>query len=161
MAGLFAVTGHSLIGFAALFFGLVSISCSAMVYIDTRREFWTHWRTWTRFIGTALLAMLGMGVVIVGGYLGLLLAAVLVVVLAEATNLRGADQRASAMIWGPLRRLSMARFSIALIGVMFLPVNQPIVAGVGVALLITGELLGRALFFRAVTAPKMPGGIAT
>ena len=39
----------------AAFAGLVTVACSAMVYVDTRREFWNAARSFTRFFGTTLL----------------------------------------------------------------------------------------------------------
>jgi len=35
--------------------GLVTVGCSAMIYVDTRREFWNAPRTFARFVGSTLL----------------------------------------------------------------------------------------------------------
>ena len=43
-----------LIIFAALA-GLSTVVCSAMIYVDTRREFWNATRSFTKFFGTTLL----------------------------------------------------------------------------------------------------------
>src|SRR6185436_13936864 len=35
--------------------GLVTVTCSAMIYVDTRREFWRAGFSFTRFFGTTLV----------------------------------------------------------------------------------------------------------
>lgn len=49
-----AVVEESL-GLAAGLVGLLAVGCSMMIYIDTRREFWSPFRTATRFVGTSLV----------------------------------------------------------------------------------------------------------
>src|SRR5262249_46852912 len=39
----------------AALLGLVAVGCSAMIYVDTRREFWSMPRCFVRFFGTTLL----------------------------------------------------------------------------------------------------------
>lgn len=146
LAALFALTMSPLAGVAALLAGLGSVFCSAMVYIDTRREFWRAERTMIRFFGTTAVA--GLGIVA-----PMFAAPVLLVLLGEATNFWGRDERARLMLWKRLRSTTVARFGLAIAGAGLLLIGQQLP---GLGLIVLGELAGRALFFRAVTAPKMP-----
>jgi Fe-S-cluster-containing dehydrogenase component/DMSO reductase anchor subunit len=40
---------------ATAWLGLLSVSCSAMIYVDTRRPAWAPWPTFPKFFGTTLL----------------------------------------------------------------------------------------------------------
>jgi len=158
----------------AVMAGLLSVYCSVMVYVDTRRDFWTMKRTVGRFGGTALL----------GGFTGLVLAEALmkgdvsgwslagfvVAVLVKATvelNLlkpalsdEWSNEKKSALIQiRSLRNVLVGRW-VALVAALlfsFLVCWVPILAVlVGIAVFV-GELLERRIFFQAVVTLKMPG----
>ncbi len=44
-----------ILGVLAALAGLSTVVCSAMIYVDTRREFWNATRSFTKFFGTTLL----------------------------------------------------------------------------------------------------------
>jgi len=83
------------------------------------------------------------------------------------------DLKRSAMLMvGPLSRVTKARFVLGVLGGIILPllVNAvpqtesftllPLALGLGSLLLLTaGEFLERTLFFGAMSAPRMPGGV--
>lgn len=127
--------------------GLLSVYCSVMVYVDTRREFWKSPATAGKFFGTMLL--LGSAA---GGYAWLALGIGLVKLGCEAWYLCGSSTSARVMR-GPLRNLTMARFALGLLGLCLLPIHS-------VAALVAlgvGEFLERSAFFKAVVAYRMPG----
>jgi formate dehydrogenase iron-sulfur subunit len=82
------------------------------------------------------------------------------------------EKRTALLLTGELRELSTARLLAGLIGGLFMPLAlllrhpAPGLATLGVTLwlllfVVASELLERHLFFAAVSAPKMPGGITT
>jgi len=141
---------------AAAMAGLVSVFCSVMVYVDTRRPMWAMKWTAARFFGT---------VVVGGGALRSCFDATYATTAAvhgliklgwESLYLSSPDERdkrSLRLLLGPLRWLHVCRFSMGLAGISILLV-QPLI---GFALIMTGELLERLLFFRAAAAWKMPG----
>ncbi len=127
--------------------GVLGLFCSAMIYIDTRREFWRASQTLPRFFGTMLLVTLAL-VLPQAAALGLL------VKIAWESRTRYDANMSSRLQRGPLAPLAVARDMVALSAVIVLLASP----GWGaLALLVAGELLERTLFFRAVNAPKMPG----
>ena len=127
--------------------GLVSVVCSIMVYVDTRREFWCFFATAGKFLGTMLL--LGCAV---GGFVWPAVAVGIVKLFAEAIFLRSTS-KSSQLLKGLLYDWSRARFACGLLGVALLPFSLPL----GILLLFAGEFLERSTFFKAVLAYKMPG----
>ena len=133
--------------YASAALGVLGVICSAMIYVDTRRQFWRSSQTFPRFFGTMLVVALA--------WLEPRGAAV-ALLLKMAWEARAMfDGSCSARLQrGPLRRLSAARDTTGLIAGLFLLAAPGWTA---LAVLLVGELLERALFFRAVDAPKMPG----
>ena len=125
----------------------LGVFCSAMIYTDTRRQFWRLSQTLGRMGGTVAIAALIP--------LSAPLAAVtLVAKLAlELNTLRG-DSPSARLQRSLLSPLVAARLVIAS---LILPTLFVAPAGVTVVLFALGELLERTLFFRAVDSPKMPG----
>ncbi|MGI9242718.1 MAG: DmsC/YnfH family molybdoenzyme membrane anchor subunit [Verrucomicrobiales bacterium] len=140
----FAVSGLPLIGLGALGLGLAGVFCSVMVYVDTRREFWSMPRTGGRFFGTVLLC----GASLIG--FPWVVLAVLVKLVAELDGMRIDGSR--ALVVGPLRRFAVVRFGLLLGGVACALVSPPL----ALALFIVGELFERVLYFSAVVEPRMP-----
>ncbi len=132
---------------AGLLLASLGVFCSAMIYTDTRRQFWRLPQTLGRMGGTVAIAALIP--------LSAPLAAVsLVAKLAlELNTLRGGSPSARLQR-SLLSPLVAARLVIAS---LILPTLFVAPAGVTVVLFALGELLERTLFFRAVDSPKMPG----
>ncbi|CAN5324106.1 dimethyl sulfoxide reductase anchor subunit [soil metagenome] len=143
---------------------------SAMVYIDTRREFWSPWLTGTRFVGTAfvlapalLAALEPSPALAVASALALVAKLVAELLpLRAARQARWSGQRKSALVQlGPLRSLLALRLGLAAAGVVVVLAGCVLASGAlaagGAILLLAGEFAERSLFFRAVDTPKMPG----
>ncbi len=134
---------------------LVAVFTSVMIYHDTKRTLWRIDRTSFRFFGTLLL----MGVIVLNQpwIFSILMTAKLAW---EYSFLRlrtqkswSPDGHSSRLMAGPLRSACMLRGAVALcaVGASFI---SPWPA---IFLLLGAELLERMIFFRAVSAPKMPG----
>jgi hypothetical protein len=90
---------------------------------------------------------------------------------ARPTGASHQPERAGRLLWGPLSGLTVARFAAGIVGSILLPLfllvlagqDEPdvggaaIVAAVALGLTVFSELAGRQIFFRAQTAPRMPG----
>ena len=162
-----------LLSAATFFTGLTCLVCSIMVYVDTRRSFWSWSLTSGKFLGTAVVLGLALAGVVAdwtsaGSGQFLLTGAALATLgklawealfFRHATATEFTNAKQSALIMLRLLRIPMlARFATSLLGAMLLFVASPPVATIGLLLLLIGELLERYLFFRAVVAYKMPGG---
>lgn len=163
---------------AAAVLGIVGVFCSVMVYAATPREFWSFRRTAPDFgfttlrLGTAFAWATGASS---SPYLLLILlvisAARLLSMLRFFAHLSAerptALKRSALLMVGPLRATLAARCaSLVLIGVLapgVLLATGYRLGAIGSALLLAltigSELAGRSLFFRAVSQPKMPGGL--
>jgi formate dehydrogenase iron-sulfur subunit len=84
----------------------------------------------------------------------------------------GPLRRTAALMMGVLRREAGARLALGLAGGVLAPLvvahladsdgasaTALVIAALGCAALIGAELLERALFFRAASPPRMPGGV--
>ncbi len=157
--------------------GLLGLVCSVMIYADTRREFWRVASTAPRFFGSA--AVLGLAVafalspsIAAVSALGL---ATLLKLAVEIRALRPLDRydddepaptsalKTARLLTGPLGLVFRIRILLGLAGGVLLPPafatpgTSPAAAWLALALVFSGELAERYLFFRAVDAPKMPG----
>ncbi len=165
----------------AALLGVVSVFSSLMLYVDTRREFWSAYHTGVRFAGTTVLLGFA-GWLIVDSRMSALSIASLWIVLSlslvkialEATVMIHARsdrwtplKRTTRLMVGPLRpALGFRVFALLLGGLMFpalaligmIPMNADLPLIIFVALL-AGELAERFLFFTAVSPTQMPGGI--
>lgn len=136
-------------------FALLAVFTSVMIYHDTKRSLWRVDRTSLRFFGTLLL--MGVTVLDQPWIFGILTMAKLAW---EYSFLRlrtqkdwSPDAHSARLMAGPLRFACMLRGTMALcaVGASFV---SPWPA---IFLLLGAELLERMIFFRAVSAPKMPG----
>jgi formate dehydrogenase iron-sulfur subunit len=125
----------------------LGVFCSAMIYTDTRRQFWRLSQTLGRMGGTVAIATL---IPLSAPLAGFTLVAKLAL---ELNTLRG-DSPSARLQRSLLSPLVAARLVIAS---LLLPTLFVAPAGVTVVLFGIGELLERTLFFRAVDSPKMPG----
>ena len=160
----------------AVILGLVSVFCSVMVYVDTRRAFWTMGKTLGRFTGTMVLGGFGGLLVVellVGGsvsavaIIGLLVGVLLksVVEISQLLPARAVEwsyaKKSALMQLRPLRKVLTLRWVMlaltvlaSLVGVV---TSSPVWLVVGFSALLVGEWLERRLFFQAVVTLKMPG----
>jgi Fe-S-cluster-containing dehydrogenase component/DMSO reductase anchor subunit len=132
---------------AGLVIAGLGVFCSAMIYTDTRRQFWRLSQTLGRMGGTVAITTLVP--------LSAPLASVLFVakLALELTSLRGTSTSARLQR-GLLSPLVVARLAVAGLAFAGFFMLNPAAA---VILFGVGELLERTLFFRAVDSPKMPG----
>ncbi len=160
--------------------GLLGVVCSAMIYVDTQREFWRASQCFGKFFGTTLL--LGAATVLattnsVSWPLIAVLLITTVVKLAfenrifhqlvdlDTLTLTSLNKTARLMT-DELGLAARLRVACGLMGGVVLPlfllVNHAAagLAAGALALCIVGELLERYLFFTAVAPAKMPGGFA-
>jgi formate dehydrogenase iron-sulfur subunit len=110
-------------------------------------------------------------VVLLCGFLAVATTAKLLWELAVFAHLNDRDwsnmKRTALLMAGVLKRATIARFVCGAVGGVLLPalvvfgVFPPVVATGILPFSLLGELLERYLFFTAVIAPKMPGGIAS
>jgi formate dehydrogenase iron-sulfur subunit len=137
----------SLVTLAAIGTTALGVFCSAMIYIDTRRRFWRPAYTFGRMGGTVAVAALAF---VSAPLAALALAAKLAL---ESLSLFGASPSARLQR-GPLLGHLAARAAAAAFAILLFALGEPLFGFVFFAL---GELLERALYFRAVDSPKMPG----
>ena len=149
----------------ALLAGAVAVACSVMVYIDTRREFWKARHTLPRFLGTIALAAT-LTITACSSAPGLLLpaAVILAKIVVECLALLPLRSRVPSharttarLLAGPLRRAATGRVALVLCALGILSAQTPAAIGLAVVLLMVGELVERSLYFKAVSAPGMPG----
>ncbi len=136
--------------------GCVSVFCSVMVYVDTRRPFWVMSQTFVKFFGTVLVLGLALGACFNPKLTQLCILAAVLKLAWEALVLSLPDEkleRTKRLLLGPLREVNLARFVIGLFGVVLMLHN----AWAGFACLLIGEFIERTLFFKAGAAWKMPG----
>jgi formate dehydrogenase iron-sulfur subunit len=148
---------------ATSFLGLVAVFCSIMVYVDTRRPFWSLPRTSLRFLGTC--AIIGSSVATFAtGSLAFAIACALFTLLKTGTEAQFLYQnfstdpqlpdtksaRVTCTLLTPWLQFRMAASLLGALLLFFFP-------ALGCLLLLSAEFAERVLFFRAVTAPRMPG----
>jgi Fe-S-cluster-containing dehydrogenase component/DMSO reductase anchor subunit len=157
--------------------GLLGVFTSIMIYHDTQRPFWAFPITATKFFGStlglsaagnlALPAMFGGSLGLATVLLFLAFAAKLILdsylLLAAKDSEMSPAKKTAMLMLHPLRLSTVLRCVLCLAGLsaagLLLYELTPAVVGVFCFLcLLASELLERSLFFRAVAAPKMPGG---
>jgi DMSO reductase anchor subunit len=164
------------LGISAALLGIIGVFCSMMIYHDTRRVLW-HWRrSVALFFGST--AALGLSALFAcnpsnGWALSALVLALTVKLIFEISVLRHGVDRAltslkktALLITRRFQHVAFARLLCAATGLglaLLLHVGTfpwpSAVAWLPFALILVGEILERSLFFRAVDAPKMPGGL--
>lgn len=158
--------------------GMVGVFTSVMIYHDTRRAYWKFPISTLKFFGTTL-ALSSAGFVAFCAFNGkasvsatyLMLGSMLTKLAVEAfmiTSYQDSEmtpRRKTAMLLiHPLRSQTISRFALSLVALLaagFLltsPANYA-VASFAFVCLVSSELIERSLFFKAVAAPKMPGGV--
>ena len=141
---MFAATGIPAAGWAVIGLGVGAVFCSVMVYVDTRREFWSLPRSAGRFYGTSLVC----GGAVLGPWW--LLAATVVKLVAELDSLRVTGSR--RLMIRELGGVTAARFALMGAGLAGSMISPWLALG----FILAGELSERVLFFSAVIEPRMP-----
>jgi formate dehydrogenase iron-sulfur subunit len=157
--------------------GLFAVFCSAMIYVDTRRELWRAQRTLPLFflttvvIGGAMLLVFDTSNAVATA---VVIAASLLKLVIECAVVRRVTDRSftpmkktALLVSGAFQHLAFARLCMLLVGGVGIPLLLSVdvlpipklVAAAALALLVAGELAERYLFFCCVVAPKMPGGV--
>ena len=165
------------IAIGAAVVGLLGVFCSMMIYHDTRRPLWNWRRSLPLFFGTTLI--LGAAGAEIFHHSAMLVAAIIIAafgkLLVEVLALRHITSRSltplkrtALLVTGKFQLVAFARLLCTMLGGIGLPlalalhlVPHPLAAMLAFALLLLGELIERFLFFTAVVAPKMPGGLPT
>ena len=157
--------------------GLLGVFCSMMIYHDTRRSLW-HWRRSVPFFFGTVILLGAAGAAILKS--SPMLVAVTSIAtagkfLAEILTLRRITDRTltplkktALLVTGKFQCVAFARLLCLVLGGIGLPqlfalntfASPILMAALAFALLLIGELLERFLFFTAVVAPKMPGGLS-
>ena len=166
-------------GVATLLLGWLGTICSVMIYADTQRAFWRLPVSGGKFIGSTVLLGLAGAVSVVAcageiaaaySYLVVLLGVIKLCL--EAYQLTAVSKpgmppakKSALLMLKPLASWTVGRYVSAIAGLVCFAVlphqGGAFLAVVAFTLLFAGELLERSLFFKAVAAPKMPGGIAS
>ncbi len=185
------------VGWGVAVSGAVGVLCSVMIYVFTKRDFWSPTQTAVKFlltsavlgIATAWLTLLILSVsshspdsaalVRAAGPMlcrGLMIAAVLKLTFEANLFIHLMSHRASPLkrsaqlMIGPLSNVTLARFACGFLGGIVMPLfllADPERTDVAVLIIVVilfaacffGELFERYLFFAAVFAPRMPGGL--
>lgn len=140
--------------------GFLGVFCSIMVYAVTRRPLWSFPQTFTRF-GLTLLIL---GSAFVDPILAALLLAGKLTGEMYLSHLRFSPfQRTARLLQGALHREWLLRQGFGVVGLatLFASHSYEFISGPAFLIVLTGELLERSLYFRAVDSPKMPGGIGS
>ena len=151
--------------YLALPAGALAIFTSVMIYHDTRRSLWRLPLTSCRFYGTTaaffLLALSFDHTWARPAFALILLAKALPELFLLFASRRPTDWtpdlHSARLMLGPLKHVTLGRFLLGGIAVALLPLSPWFV----LPFLLATEILERRLFFQAVQAPKMPGGIVS
>ena len=157
--------------------GALAVLASVMVYHDTPREFWSGRRSGAQFFGSALILGLAGSLVLNRDaewvplplcLTGVLKLFIFLGLLTHSTPAGSAALKRSAiLLMRDLAGWSLARMALLVAGGIVLPagffLNESVPGAAGSLLMfvivLAGEIIERSLFFRAVSQPKMPGGL--
>lgn len=164
--------------------GLAAIFCSVMIYVDTRRAFWTLGLTSMQFFGSIpLLGLAGtaatlawMPAVATASIHTLFVISALVqcaffaweclTFRAQLTRAHDPNHRSALIIWNLLRKPVIARAVLsavsllcALLAIICAGTPSALLATAGLVCLFAAQIIGRYFFFTAVVAYRMPGAL--
>lgn len=167
------------VGVVAVAAGLGTVGCSIMIYVATGRRWWRLPTTAARFGSTVAVAaaswlVLAAAITDGSGLLGLVAAAVVAVTVgverrADVRLGSSADsdlRRTALLLDGPLAAARQRRLMVMAAGAVALVIGAQVdtdgpgavvMITAAVALLASGELVGRRLFFQACAPRTMPG----
>jgi len=170
---------RAMMAMAAIGGGAITIFCSAMIYIVTKRPFWQSSLTFSKFGSTIVLAGLAVWNLesALAGQSPSLLRLVLIVAATVArlaleyqvlsqVSLPTTDPiaRSARLLLGPLKLWHLARVGLWVLGGIVLPVSllalkgpaSIAIAGLALVSLAVAELIDRGLYFAAESTPAMP-----
>jgi Fe-S-cluster-containing dehydrogenase component/DMSO reductase anchor subunit len=175
--------GHNTLAALTATAGLFVIFCSAMIYADTRREFWRASQCFGKFLGTtallgsaAALVTNGVNSMLIAALIGLVTAAKLAFehqifrhLVDEETLAPSPLNKSARLLAGELGLIARLRIVCGIVGGVILPLtfmlrlspggSTEIIFSLAIFVLcLVSELLERFLFFAAVAPAKMPGG---
>jgi formate dehydrogenase iron-sulfur subunit len=175
LAGMLVFTGGTpWVSLATTVAGLLSVACSAMIYIDTRRPSWAAPIVLTKFFGTTLLLGATASATLAAWFtpaLAPMLAIVATIVRTalfawESRNLLAPDSprhRGALIALKLLAPLVAARMALFIVSTVFslmaiFNIGQAAViwGSIAFATTLTAQLLERHMFFITCTAPRMP-----
>lgn len=146
------------VGIGVIAIGLIAVFTSVMIYHDTGRKNWHLKWTLPAFFGTTL-AFMGLFLSTVHPIFSLFMILPLITDVLLLLPLKQQEAEWSPalhrarLMWMTLNTYTVARLICGILSLLLVPLS-PYLA---LPLLITGELLSRYLYFRAVHSPKMPG----
>ncbi|MDQ8199351.1 dimethyl sulfoxide reductase anchor subunit [Pelagicoccus enzymogenes] len=152
--------------FATALLGLVGVFTSVYIYVDTRRSFWKLPYSLSKFYGSValgacafyMLAAGGASLAMASAFVGL----VVLKLVVEAKSF-GDNRSSQGLMESVLNPLWKARLSIAALSCVAAMAatryEGVVVSSIVLLLVCLGELAERVLYFKAVNAPKMPGGL--
>ena len=165
----------------ALAMAVVSVACSAMIYVDTRRPFWAASRTFPKFFGTAALLGATTSAALFGWMAPDLAPAFAIAATVIRTLLFGWESatyysalrrpespthRSALTISRLLRHIVVARSMLFVASTVASVCAIFNVAGLGAVwgsiafvTTTTSQILERNTYFTAAAAPRMPGGV--
>lgn len=146
LLALLVLTQNVLVLWSALAVGLAAVACSVMVYVDTRRAFWSLGRTSFRFFGTA--------VALGASFHEVPWLTVALLLIDTASTFRA--WRNLAVAWHRSARIAMELLPGWLAARWFLIAIACVVPYGWIPSLIAA-VLERLVFFKACVAYKMPG----
>lgn len=146
--------------------GFVGVFTSVYIYVDTQRSFWKLSSSLPKFYGSVAVGALSLGMLgdgrsatfLVGGFV-----LVTCIKLILEKHSFGDNRISSGLHSGVLARIWAMRLGLGAASCL-LAVAASLVDGIYLDLLVlllvcAGEVLERVLYFKAVNAPKMPGGV--
>jgi formate dehydrogenase iron-sulfur subunit len=160
------------LGFATAAMAVIGLICSAMIYVDTRRPWWTARLTFGKFFGSALVLGLHAAAVVTASPATLGAAVVwhwLLAIWETSTRTRALDDEedpihrsartAKKLLAGWLdgRLLALMACGICAMAAFVVPSFVP--AALAAVLALGAVVAERAVFFRASAGPRMPGGV--
>lgn len=164
---------------SAALVGVITVACSAMIYVKTRRDFWNGSHSFPKFFGTALLLGVAVTMTVFSfakpGSSGIIVASVIgltVVTLAKlgferrifshVVDVETAAQtplnKTARLLAGELNGVVRARVALGIVGGVVIPLimlgqiatTAASLSVVAAVLCVAGELIERYLFFTAV-----------
>ena len=146
--------------------GLIAVFTSAMIYIDTRRFWWSAPRTFVSFFGTVTKLGASGAAAMTGDAVctALALASGAVLWFLEPNVQRGAAT-SLRIVCERLTSVSKAKRACALMAMgcqslaLMMPSLAFVLGPVAFVCSLVACVCERVIFFKAVDAPKMPGGV--
>lgn len=168
LAGLFP--GSTSLTVSVLLMGVLSVACSAMIYVDTRREGWSAGAVFPSFLGTALLLGPTIGGAICGWTAPHYAPALALIATIVRTTLfswrwfRLLRTHSPALDLAPrFLALNATLFVVSTVFSIFaifnMAGNGPYWGTIACFSTIAGQVIDRWLFFAATPAPRMPGAL--